>query len=84
MGTNWPPIPQVWGVKQSWLEADDLSLSTIKGKNEWSYIRDESVDGMGILPKNWRKFYFISRFLPIVNIILYMGIVACLYVFTNT
>ena len=84
MGTNWPPIPQVSGVKQSLLEADDVPLSTIEGKNEWSYIRDESRRSMVILPKNWRKFYFISRFLSVVNIMFYMRIVACLCVFTNT
>ena len=78
MGTNKPPIQQVSGVKQSWLEADDLPLFTPAVMNEWSYIRDESTRGNFILPKNWRKFYFISRFMSIVNITLYTQIVVYL------
>jgi hypothetical protein len=62
METNWPPIPQVSGVKQSWLEVDVVLLSTTEGKNEGSYIRDESRRSMAILPKNWQKFYFIFLF----------------------
>lgn len=45
-GTNQLPIQPVSRVKQSWLEADDLPLSTTEGRNEWIYIRDESIRGM--------------------------------------